>query len=604
MQKEPSVGQKVIEALTEEQLAHLLDVLLDRNHEVLWHKLPLLDQETARTVEHVVTRHQAGSAEDQTPCVLSRDKLKEVWDGLWERWNRVMAQLGDDEGSYSVQEVHWEPPYFDGFSLSRDLEEIAEQMLPYLERAFESFHESELFSGALIDIEESIAEYPEWMSVEHEEPVTLGPCATQCLLQWIWKDAGLSEDQGWSFLDSLKSLFNTLEMIELDAPECGRFVASLPVESAQKVYQHFEIFRENTEREVLVSPWIHLRDALNRRFCHEDYLATCKAHLDSNWLYGLDIIDDSMSKQDYASAEAWLSKTSASYFLMPIETGWLPEQSLFIDHAQLISLKEHEDIDRLFQAWITVEHHLENSLRCAAAELQRAVFKYQFQIDRVLDACKASMETSETRQTLEPLLQAWKDHLAFLSGFTPDTEGTEADWSWLHWLIEARREGEDQEHVFQTKIQGWLQQLAGKPERIRSEYDTLSCLTLDLNHISEFDQGCPMLIHVLDMDNPGYHLDEELTSERQALLSRFASDGLVQLTMHVWESCLHLLVPDPSTARKSNYMPHAKWLKALEEVNPSACQAVLQTWQQTHRRRRNLWQALRETGLNAETGKQ
>jgi hypothetical protein len=42
MQKEPSVGEKIIEALTEEQLAHLLDVLLDKEHEVPWHKLRCL----------------------------------------------------------------------------------------------------------------------------------------------------------------------------------------------------------------------------------------------------------------------------------------------------------------------------------------------------------------------------------------------------------------------------------------------------------------------------------------------------------------------------------------------------------------------------------
>ena len=603
MQKAQSVGQKVIEALTEEQLTRLLDVLLEEDHVVLRRGLPQLDQETARTVELILTQHQKDSEEDATASLLSRDKLEEVWEGLWERWNRTVAQLGDEDGAYSVQEVHWEPPYFDGFSLSRDLEGIAEQMLPCLEQAFESFHEPELFSSALIDIEESMAEYPEWMGVEYEEPVTLGPCTTQCLLRWIWMDSGLSVDQGWSFLDSLNSLCNTLEMVELEAPECGRFVSSLPVEQARKIFHHFDTFWESVGREDHASPWVHLRDALNRQFSPEDYLATCKAHLDANWLYGLDLIEDSLSKQDYDSAEAWLSKTSASYLLLPVEAGWLPEQSLFIEHAQLISLKEHNDIEKLFQAWITVERHLENSLRRAAAELQQAAFKHQFQIDRVLDACQVPMEATETREALEPLLQAWKDHLAFLSGFTPDTEEPEGDWSWLHWLIEARRKGEGHEHVFQKKIQGWLQQLMDKPEQIHSNYDTLSCLTLDLNHISELGQRCPMLIHVLDIDNPAYHLDEELTTERHAQLSRFASDGLVQLTMNVWESCLHLLVPDPSTARKSNYMAHAKWLKALEEINPSACQAVLQSWQQTHKRRRNLWQALRDAGLNAEAGK-
>lgn len=67
--------------------------------------------------------------------------------------------------------------------------------------------------------------------------------------------------------------------------------------------------------------------------------------------------------------------------------------------------------------------------------------------------------------------------------------------------------------------------------------------------------------------------------------------------MEWWEKCTAHLVPDPSTASKSDYTVHTRWLNLLREINPTGYQAVVAKWQTEHKRRTNLWKAIRARGL-------
>lgn len=136
------------------------------------------------------------------------------------------------------------------------------------------------------------------------------------------------------------------------------------------------------------------------------------------------------------------------------------------------------------------------------------------------------------------------------------------------------------------------------PEYIRGDRGGLSALTLDLAGMTSLGRDYPELIEVLKMQNPGHHVKEELAEQRQSLLAQHGTETLVSLTVQAWRSCLHLLIPDPAKARKSRYTDHAKWLKALSAVNPSECNNILQSWKHTHKRRRNLWEALSEVELH------
>jgi len=598
MKQTSSPAQKILAALTDQQLQDLLNVLLDTDAETLRPKLRQLDQETGRTVEQLLSSGHRDSEEVSPAELVSHERLREIWEDLWGRWRNTVAQLGDEEGKYAVQDAPWEPPYFDGGFFAEDLEDIAEQMLPYLDRAFEAFREQELFSGALLDIEESLGRYPEWMGVEYEEPIILGRCATRCALGWIWLESRSERDPGEAFLDSLSSLMGNVEMVKLDGLECERFISDLPPEQAEQIHHHFAEFRQLAEGDNYHSPWPFIRDALDRRFSPEDYLATCRNNLESNWLYGLDLIRDCLSRQEYAAAEGWLAQTCASCLTFPVEEGWYPEQSLFIEHKPFLDKEEKVAIGSLWQSWISVESHLQNRARMAAAELQQAICDDCTRIDDILALYRRYEKEGGAREAVAPLVQAWKDYFAFLSGLEPDSEQEDSEWSWMHWLISSRSMGDDDGvQYFRERVRGCLSRYIQDPENIRGDREALSAFTLDLAGITSLGGNYPELIEVLEMENPAAHIEEKLAQQRQSLLARHETETLASLTMQAWQSCLHLLIPDPAKARKSRYTHHAKWLKALWAVNPSEGRNILQKWKHTHKRRRNLWEALREVGL-------
>jgi hypothetical protein len=68
--------------------------------------------------------------------------------------------------------------------------------------------------------------------------------------------------------------------------------------------------------------------------------------------------------------------------------------------------------------------------------------------------------------------------------------------------------------------------------------------------------------------------------------------------MEVWRARLHLIVPDPANAYKSDYSDHAGWAKALHELNQDAYVSLRSKWRNKHSRRRNLWRDMKAAGLS------
>jgi hypothetical protein len=45
--------------------------------------------------------------------------------------------------------------------------------------------------------------------------------------------------------------------------------------------------------------------------------------------------------------------------------------------------------------------------------------------------------------------------------------------------------------------------------------------------------------------------------------------------MNYWKMYLHLFVPKPECAEKSDYTSHAKWMMALRELSPQDYKTIL-----------------------------
>ena len=84
---------------------------------------------------------------------------------------------------------------------------------------------------------------------------------------------------------------------------------------------------------------------------------------------------------------------------------------------------------------------------------------------------------------------------------------------------------------------------------------------------------------------------------RQTYLQQYAPSDLWERVLTYWREQLHQFIPQPELAQKSDYTQHAQWMTALKELNPNNYETLLQQWKVDHRRRSNLWKAMREAGL-------
>ena len=92
-------------------------------------------------------------------------------------------------------------------------------------------------------------------------------------------------------------------------------------------------------------------------------------------------------------------------------------------------------------------------------------------------------------------------------------------------------------------------------------------------------------------------MQKELNTSRRQWLKDMHSDQFASMLIEAWKQNITALVPDPTTANKSDYTEHARWLGVVKELNPIAYQELLAHWKAVHKRRRNLWKALQQQGL-------
>jgi len=179
-----ALGRRLVRALTKEQVVELLTAVFDVFDKKKLNELTAkLDQDVAATLSRLLTAKPADHKRTAPKQIVSAQKDIAEWDKLWSAWDEVAMEVGNEEGKYIYQENHWDTPYLAADDLSDALDEIAEKMLPRLERIYKSGAvEESVFAGGLHDIEDGINSLPEWMGADNEG-IGLGPIATQCVLK-------------------------------------------------------------------------------------------------------------------------------------------------------------------------------------------------------------------------------------------------------------------------------------------------------------------------------------------------------------------------------------------------------------------------------------
>lgn len=217
LKSKSSIGQMLLKSLTSEQISNLLTVVsASTDLNMYMEEFEKIDIDMATTVKKILAAQKDSAGRGKTKRLASVQRIMEFWHSLWRNWDDIVSEVGDEDGKYAVQDQHWEPPYFDGWSLAQDLEPVAEDMLSLIKDVYGEVDDPDFFLKALEEIDAQIGFYPEWMGVEHGEPCGLEEKVTRCVLKWLWLSSQHERNPGQTLAEKAFDLADRFEMVALD----------------------------------------------------------------------------------------------------------------------------------------------------------------------------------------------------------------------------------------------------------------------------------------------------------------------------------------------------------------------------------------------------
>ena len=122
--------------------------------------------------------------------------------------------------------------------MSEDLEQIAEKMLPRLEKIHAlAAADDDVFERGLQDIETAIHSLPEWLGAD-SDGFGLGTFATQCVLKWEWLVASSQKEPAIAFLERLVAIESGLTLVNLDGEDVVKFFMALSENVKRQIYKY------------------------------------------------------------------------------------------------------------------------------------------------------------------------------------------------------------------------------------------------------------------------------------------------------------------------------------------------------------------------------
>jgi hypothetical protein len=233
------LSEHLLKALTQQEIAQLLDALLgvltSELQEQAIDQLLSSTQQTVRQILAPAIPQDSNKQANATP-IASIAKQAQTWSKLWGEWNTVLSEVSEDEGKYIVQEVSWEPPYFDNYMFMEDLENIAAQLLPLIPIVVENnFSPENKFFEELVDIENTVVDtIPDWMG--SLEGLDMPRNLTHCVLQWQWQWAQAEEQDAFCFAQSIRKYETHFQLVHFDRVVLKDFILKIPVTDQQNIF--------------------------------------------------------------------------------------------------------------------------------------------------------------------------------------------------------------------------------------------------------------------------------------------------------------------------------------------------------------------------------
>jgi hypothetical protein len=240
-QKPPNpVGKLISAALAQHEINHLLDVVFATiSPETQAPILAQLNPDTSNTLRQILQGEQQATPSPSSRFypLASLAKQKQTWSKLWREWDDIIFAAAEEDGRYTGGSEDPVLPYFDAFSFIEDLDQVANQMLPMLQVAFDKeFFPDTSFAQALLEAEVGISRtFPPGTIIQ--EKYGLGPKLTTCLLQWEWMLTLEEEQNAYYFATRLRQWEEKFALVRLANNAISHFFTQLSQASSRCIFE-------------------------------------------------------------------------------------------------------------------------------------------------------------------------------------------------------------------------------------------------------------------------------------------------------------------------------------------------------------------------------
>ncbi|MEW6741827.1 MAG: hypothetical protein AB1486_03625 [Planctomycetota bacterium] len=589
--------------LSEQELRTVLvSALLALKPNELDHLAQRLGPETGGTLRRLMRRVEkrvAGARPAASPS-----KVQETWEKAWSSWWERVAEAADEDGKYTVQEHHWEPPYLDSNALTSDLEPIASQIRELIPRVMDSdldrgFSMADAFVEAVDEIASGL---PEWMEGSLDNGIPFGPQATRCLLEWEWRATRRDRRGAYDWAERIRGFQLSNSRLDLDANTLIEFIHALGEAQQKEILDGIEQHRDAKEWvEVLSSPyseWFMIYQDLCQRWNVKGYLEHCRKNLGKDWKLSLPVIEELLRKKQPADAFAIAEEAVRSLLHLREGDVYDPRRSL-LSYRTRHSVRGAQDTAtvRLLRLWLKASEALDRPEWVWALKIQLVVITEANDWDAILGEFER-IPSPQFDTLRNRLFSEWRSFIVASTLGEPldaDDDSEVPRETWVHGLVNAVAKGGDRAASFRQSVSRWLAEVERTPETLKGARHSLARLTLNLEGKAAFRLKYRALYEVLARSSD----DRAVHKSLRNWLERCKAGALVPGVMAFWKRNVARLVPDP---RSSDYESCAAWLAAVKELDPTSFGRIINDWSVTHRRRKNLWSALSKRNLYAKAG--
>src|SRR5712691_8359976 len=340
------IGQQLFAALTHNEIAHLLEVLLGTvSPDMVEHVLAQLQPDTRQTVQTLLLPSDTA---DTTPAIhtpsVSLAKLEQTWSALWQEWDHIVDEAAQEDGTYIVRERPWEAPYFDSTTFVRDLERVAKAMRPLLRTAFDNaFVPATSFIDALLEADADIrAAMPEWMYLD--DGYDVDEHVTACLLEWEWLQVQEDTSDVFLLVQRLRAWEEERAYAKLAHGTFLAFFNQLPDEQQQHIFSGLTTHKDTPLWQPVLtnsfSPWHALYMLYVYRYAPEQYMDNLRPTISQRWENGLPVIESYLQRKEFQESLTVIEQNLAAMFRRRQDTPWNPETSLLFPIVQSDAVRD------------------------------------------------------------------------------------------------------------------------------------------------------------------------------------------------------------------------------------------------------------------------